>query len=270
MMARRPRQRRGEVYLNYNRQYEKAVSDIRTKVNLEKEHIAKIKADSDTVKIVYPEFKDSFEYVDRIFPNSKVKEATIYRARKRLLDECGYEGVGGFYHRMFKIIVIPEKSNWSSAKGVVRAKVTDDEVIVHELLHYCSHEMGQAKGSVDVEEEFAYGWSSSYLSSKGYRDEDIVKNNFLPYLYTVFHNARNPFISAALKEMGRSRIPRNQSGQEKLGKKVHSLILEASMERGLKIIELYRRKMDERMNPQVLEETVDIQEERGGFLDLDF
>jgi len=70
--------------------------------------------------------------------------------------------------------------------------------------------------------------------------------------------------------MGRSSVPRTQSGQEKLGKKVHSLILEASMKKGLKIIELYRRKMDERMNPKDLEETVDIQEERGGFLDLDF
>ena len=64
----------------------------------------------------------------------------------------------------------------------VSAKVSFDEVLVHELLHYASNCQKKGFSSVEMEEEFAYGNSIEYLRKKKYTDEDIINNNFMPFL----------------------------------------------------------------------------------------
>ena len=56
--------------------------------------------------------------------------------------------------------------------------MSKDEVIVHELLHYCHASIG-SDTDINLSEEFAYGWSLGYLRAKGYSDEEIIENNLL-------------------------------------------------------------------------------------------
>ena len=153
------------------------------------ERMDKIKSHADTEKIKYSKsskYKNAFEYVDELFPNADVKNVTIYRVAKSCLDRVGLQKIGGCYDKISRIVVISKGLNFSPKEkdktwSTIKAKVTADEVIVHELLHYVSmYNSGDAR-SMDIEEEFAYGNSIGYLRSKGHSDDEIIMNNFLPY-----------------------------------------------------------------------------------------
>lgn len=150
--------------------------------------IERIKKSPNTKVIKYEDYKKAFDYVDSLFPSSRVKEAVLYSVDFKLLEFLGYGGAGGFYDRLFKIIVIssyiprnPYKSYYTYEYDP-KAEASRDEVIVHELCHYCYVEEGGIADSRMINEEFAYGWSTGYLKSKGYTDDFIIKKNFFPYL----------------------------------------------------------------------------------------
>jgi len=132
-------------------------------------HIDKIKSDPKTVEINYPEYKDSFDYVDKKFPDNGVKDVTIFLCGKRFLKKLGYAGLGGFFEKILKTIIICNDGSI-------------DETIVHEMLHYVSDLSLATSYSVELEEEFAYINSIDYLRSKGRSDEYIINTVFLPYL----------------------------------------------------------------------------------------
>jgi len=203
-------------------------------------------------KIKYPEFAEAYEYVDSFFPSSHVKEVVIHKVAAKDLDRMGLYGVEGFYDPVTKIVVISgaHKSVYHGDRRYrVEAKVEPDEVIVHELCHYCYIDMGHSSISSEMREEFAYGYSVGYLRQKGYSDEYIIKYNFLPYLMNICnqkattkilaqngitHSQWNAFSSYKKKECNK-----------RFNKQVFMLSKDMAMERGQEIIDLYSKKLED-------------------------
>ena len=139
-----------------------------------------------------------------------------------------------------KTIVIPDlpPENTTSKKNEIKAKITIDEVLVHELLHYVSDSQKKHVVSMELEEEFAYGNSIRYLKSKGYSDEDIVNNNFMPFLYSVTYSRYGgEVLKEVLQEKGhdisqlKKEIP---SKQKKIIDKYKNAIIEKTKEKAFK------------------------------------
>jgi len=162
---------------------------------LSTERMKKIQNHPKTERINYSErsqYKASYNYVDKLFPNVGIKDVTVYRVEKSCLDRLGLKKIGGCYDKISRIVVISKELEFSSdgkdeTWSTITAKITDDEVIVHELLHYVSMHDNRG-GGVQMEEEFAYGNSLEYLRSKGHSDDRIIVYNFLPYFMTVSYS----------------------------------------------------------------------------------
>jgi len=149
-----------------------------------------IKSHKNTKEIVYPEYKESFDYVDSNFPHALIKEVKVYLCDHKLFFDIGIGRSLGFYSPISKIIVVA-KQRTMKRKPIetllesVEAKITLDEIIVHELLHYVSNSVVKGYVTREAEEEFAYGYSVRYLLDKGHSEKDIISNNFMPYLIGV-------------------------------------------------------------------------------------
>jgi len=217
--------------------------------NLSKEHITKIKAHDKTKEIHYADSKAAYDYVDSLFPQANVKDVIVYRASRKFLDRLGYKGIGGFFNILEKVVVIPDemdfKTSWKETIwSSIKAKLTQDEVIAHELLHYVSDAMEKRTNSTYVEEEFAYGNSYGYLKSKGYTDEYIIEFNFLPYLIRAIdsHEIRDKVLSENGYDVEDFKSS-SQETQKKIMKKVEKdlfkMAKEKAMEMGREIISIY-------------------------------
>lgn len=148
-----------------------------------------------TIKIQYPEYKESYDYVHKLFPTAKVKNVIIYKLSKSQFDRLGFGFAGGFYSIPSKSVIVCNPS-YKRTRESISAKMTVDEIIVHELLHYASEAIGMIIGNVGMAEDFAYGWSLGYLRSKGYSDNNIIQNNYFPYLVdSCFNEALMQYFS---------------------------------------------------------------------------
>lgn len=208
-------------------------------------NIGLIKDDPDTVKINYPEYKKSFDYVDKTFPNKNVKDVTIYLCSTGLLKKLGYFGLGGFFEKVMKTIVINKDMDFG--EGAFIGKISVDEAIVHELLHYVSDLSSTKKTSVEIEEEFAYSNSLGYLRSKKYTDEEIINNNFLPFLSGLVNP--DPIIKNVLvknNEMYDAFLLQSKENQDKKLKEYEDQINEEvkkeARKKGREIIEIFDNK----------------------------
>ena len=210
----------------------------------------RIKKNSSTKKILYEDYKESFDYVDKLFPDVDVRSIDVRAATPLMLHKVGYDGIGGFFDRITKTVIISTHSlaPRSNDKYTIKAKLHKDEVIVHELLHYCHNEIG-SNPSINMKEEFAYGWSVGYLRAKGYTDEEIVRDNYLPYLYKVcykdgFFNVINE--EGVVYEKMSNATPR---GRERmlapLKSKIHKEVIRLAMEKGMEIIRIYSNRIEE-------------------------
>ncbi len=203
-------------------------------------------------KIKYPDSKEAFEYVDKLFPRVKIKEIIIYKVSYKDLVKMGLVGIEGFYDSISKIIVVS-----GSHKSVIpvnrefhiEAKVSKDEVMVHELCHYCYVFEGQRSESIELREEFAYGWSLGYLRKKEHSDEYIVKYNFLPYLMNISFEEATKNILAQNKITHREYNSHNKFERKDFNRKFERKIFrrakEIAIERGYRIIDIYNRKLKE-------------------------
>ena len=203
-------------------------------------------------KIAYPEFKEAYDYVDDLFPAAHVKEVIIHKVMAKDLKRLGFDGVEGFYDPATKIIVISgaHKSLYhGDSRYKIEAKVSKDEVIVHELCHYAYVAMEFSSISSEMREEFAYGWSIGYLRKKGHSDEFIIKYNFLPYLFGLFHE------EATIKILARNGITvskynsfssyKRKECNRMYRRKIFILAKEMATKRGQQIIDLYSDKLEE-------------------------
>jgi len=219
-------------------------------IELTTELSAKIKKNPSTKKILYEDYPESFDYVGDIFPDICVKSIDVRQSSPLLLKKLGYDGIGGFFERITKTIVISAHQlvSHNLNRYSIKAKLKRDEVIVHELLHYCHHLIG-SNPSVNLKEEFAYGWSYGYLRNKGYSDEQIIKDNYLPYLYGVCY--KDGFFNVLRKENISIEKIRNASPLRReriihpLKSKIHKEVVRLGTERGMEIIRIYKKKIEE-------------------------
>ena len=244
--------------------------DAKDQYELTKKNVDKIRKIA--LKLIeYPEYKEAFEYVDNLFPRVKVKDVSIYKVASRDLAKMGYGGAEGFYDRISKIIVVcgARKPMTNIDKRYqVTAKIERDEVIVHELNHYCYYAEGMRSISSEMREEFAYGWSIGYLRQKGYTDEQIVKYNFLPYLVGLSYDEA---LKNILAQNGISNYEYNNHSkyqrkefQRRFYGKIFRRSKEIAMERGFELIGIYSKKLEE--GTGMIDEEVDI--DRFDILDL--
>lgn len=198
---------------------------IQRKIELHDESIEKIKNHKSTRTIAYPDYKEAYDYVDSKYPLGNVKEATILQCSRSFLDKIGYKSIGGFYSILRKVIVIPDDVNNSSKKtkdiwASVKAEMSVDEILVHEMLHYISHKVNPAKRTMQVEEEFAYGNSADYLRSKGHDDDFIIKKNFMPYLIMVSISSLNVDVGSLNEEENKKVFDLTFKNAYNLGKSI--------------------------------------------------
>jgi len=245
-------------------------SDAKDMYTATQKNIAKIK-DIYISKIEYPKYKEAFDYVDKLFPKVKVKEISIYKVAAKDLAKMGYGGAEGFYDTISKIIVIcgaRPRDPYVDKKYRVEAKIERDEVIVHELCHYCYYDEGKRSVSSEMREEFAYGWSIGYLRQKGYTDEQIIKYNFLPYLIGLSFEPATKVIMvqngvSTYEYNKHTKYQRKEFNRTYFGK-IFYKAKEIAMERGFKLIDLYSKKIEE--GTGMIDEEVDI--DRFDILDL--
>jgi len=203
-------------------------------------------------KIKYPEHQEAYDYVDNLFPSVKIKEVAVHKVLSKDLIKMGLDGVEGFYEPVTKIVVL-SGSHRSSRHGnthyKVDFKIEPDEVIVHELLHYCYHVSGHRSISSEMREEFAYGWSIGYLRQNGHSDDFIIRYNFLPYLIGLFNDksttkilAQNGITTAQYNTFSKYR---KKECEKTYGRKAFELAKKMAMERGQKIVDIYSDKLKE-------------------------
>lgn len=224
-------------------------------------------------KIIYPEFKEAYEYVDELFPSVDVKKVMIYKVSAKDLVRMGYSGVEGFYDCISKTVVLSGAHSSTSninRKYRIEAKVSRDEVIVHELCHYCYVAEGNRSVSSEMREEFAYGWSIGYLRRNGHTDDYIINYNFLPYLMNISYEEATKNILARNRITNReyssySRFKKKEFNK-RYGKKVFLRSKEIAIERGQKLINLYSKKLEK--GTGYTKEKADEEVSRFDFLDL--
>jgi hypothetical protein len=159
--------------------------DARRRVELSNKALVRIRESSRTKRIVYPEMKEAYDYVNDLYPDAGIKNVVALHASSATLNEVGYRGVGGFYDHRTRVIVISnsvaptETDDFESS-----AEYTLDEVLCHELIHYGAN-YDKPLSNRNLEEEIAYGKSVGYLRSKGRTDDFIIHKNMMPYLLSV-------------------------------------------------------------------------------------
>lgn len=153
------------------------------------ENFDEIKLSPETMEIKYPEYKEAFDYVDTLFPWIKVKEISVYFCPKKVLENAGYSKIGGIYCTYSKTVVVVSDLKEKKGEGLwgqIRARTTVDETLVHELLHYASDMRVKGRRvNIAYEEEFAYGYSIPYFLKKGWTEETIIDNYFMPHLVNM-------------------------------------------------------------------------------------
>lgn len=201
--------------------------------------------------IEYPTFREAYDYVDSLFPAAKVKEVVVYKVPVQIMEKLGFNGVEGFYSHLDHTVVIAgtRKNDIQFSRSPVRARVEKDEVLAHELIHYAYVAEGHYSVSSQMREEFAYGWSIGYLRQKGYTDSQIVKFNFLPYLFSIVYQDA---IEATLTEMGIAKSDfREYSSYERKNffrineRRINAQAKELAIDKGNQLIELYSQKMED-------------------------
>lgn len=203
-------------------------------------------------KVYYDDYKEAYDYVDALFPGADVKDVVVYKVAARNMAKMGYNGVEGFYDPVTKIVVLcgAHRSSTPVNRAYhIEAKVSKDEVIVHELCHYCYVALGNRSVSSQMREEFAYGWSIGYLRKNGHSDERIIKYNFLPHLMNISYDEATRNILAQEKITAReynaySRFKQKEF-KRKYGRRVFTRAKELAMEKGWRMIELYSKKLEE-------------------------
>lgn len=232
-----------EMELSY-----KLAEDGKKQVRLTAEKSEKIKKNASTKRILYEDYPESFDYVAKIFPGIDVRGIDIFQATPLLMQKMSYDGIGGFFDRITKTVIISAHRLVSpNKKFTVKAKLSKDIIIVHELLHYCHNEVGLSP-SMNMKEEFAYGWSLGYMRQKGYTDEEVINDNFMPYLYKVCY--KDGFFSVLRKEgievdKLQRRSPRAKDRiLNPLRSKIHKEIIRLATEKGMEIIRIYSDKIE--------------------------
>ena len=159
-----------ENFINDYRKYHKKIFET-NKCNKEySKKIEKLVKKSRIIK--YPKHKEAYEYVDRLFKSSNVKDIEICIVRLEFLREVYGDGCDGVFCSLNKKIFV----------SMSKKSFPIDEIIVHELIHYVHDKEELNFKDPEMKEEVAYGWTIGYLREKGHSDDHII-NNIIIYYY---------------------------------------------------------------------------------------
>lgn len=149
-----------------------------------------------TRKVEDNEFLEPRDYIKNKFPGVDLSDILIYISHPTAFDKCGFGNAYGVQIPSRNIIFLQNLQTgediYSSKKiGKFRHalvekfksnKVTEDDILVHELIHAVSSKTNRSTGKyTHAEEEFAYTNSVDYYRQKGMSDEQIINGTFLPF-----------------------------------------------------------------------------------------
>ena len=215
--------------------------------------------------IFYEDMPLPFDYVDSLFPNKNIKELSIlslsrYKIKniyQELYKRMGYGeknlpfAAAGFYNISSKSIVVANdcvrkeklflgKDGQLSVQGAMEI----DEIMVHEMLHYCYFDEGFSNASKILEEEFAYGMSLEYLFIKNRTTEDII-DKYLPFFFSslnidIFIKALNNLdIKEKFFKVNNKSVVFDKKKFKLYKKKVESIIKQVLFNKVERFIEIY-------------------------------
>ncbi|MFA5598958.1 MAG: hypothetical protein WDA06_00040 [Phenylobacterium sp.] len=161
---------------------------VKATIAVSNKNLDKIKHHPSTQVCSYTNCESAYNYVQSRFPAVDIKDVKFYLSSRDFLDSLGYTSARGFFNKSKKTIVIAsdEKSKITPDNIIddIIIDIKNDEVVVHELLHYVSSMLSRRLHDA-AEEEFAYGYSLQYFKNKGYSNSHIVHNILLPYFMSV-------------------------------------------------------------------------------------
>lgn len=231
--------------------------------------IKRLVESSETVVFGYEDYKDSYDYVQDLFPSLDITNVKILKPNLKNYSKYGFAGAAGFYDKIEKVIIVSPE-NHLQQKSKFSFSFQRDEVITHELLHYCYFEEGRIANNREMAEEFAYGWSYGYLNTKGYDDKSIIES-YMPFLVTLVNKKS---FEQILNNNNISRVQFNlfDKYQQKMFYSKHKIEIEERMyknafEIGQYWINKYSEKISNNEKPGF--ENNGNRESRTSFLDFD-
>lgn len=143
------------------------------------------------------------KYLNERFPEVNLTDVKLYLVAREALDYQS-ANIGGCYIKNMRIIFIKNNMRSSPQKRDKfekimrqhsRAKLLREDVLVHEYIHAVSDKIGRACNKHQhMEEEFVYTNCIDFYRERGMSDDDIVKNNFLPFCVNDVLSSRNNMI----------------------------------------------------------------------------
>ena len=140
--------------------------------------IQHILEDENTVEISFDTHPDPYHYIMWLFPLTDVKYVKVYLYDSDIAK-------GEFAKKGFCGLCDIDSNMLFIAKDRVKGKISIDEIMVHELLHYVALNECGVRMSDTYEEYFAYANSLQYFVHKGWKEKDIIFIYLLPYFKRI-------------------------------------------------------------------------------------
>jgi len=257
--------------IEYSNKKRKYLASKKKEIEKLYSNVKKIISSCRTKTVGYEENKIAFEYVNSLFPNCNVKDVSVYKAPKSLLDKRGFSHADGFYLPDLKVILFSNNRNLRKRKRK-EGKVPDEVVLIHELLHYCYYEQGMQSFTTEIIEEFAYGWSVPYLKKIGYSDEKIIEEYFYPAMSGIVYKEclKEVLLQNNISPKEYNNFTRKKKVRicNKYNKIIENLMDEKVFKKGKDLIDIYIKQYNEGTISNKKENIFNSKENKYGMLDI--
>lgn len=251
-----------------------------------------LETDPETKKKTIKDYPKVYNYVNEKY-KIDISDVPIYYFQSSLIEKnkksCGLNNAAGFFVKFLNSIYIKsriEKHKKTKSKSksktfngqleTLSVSVEEEDVVVHECLHAVSaklkRKMNQYKNS---EEAFVYTGSVDFYKEKGYTEEYIIDNIFLPFCVSDILQFRfKMVIDKLIKESSKFIMVRDfyspNRGEKKMALDKHSseiipIIKKEAIEMGKQMILLHDKY---KFNGTIQPEKEEVKEKR--FSQIDF
>lgn len=222
-----------------------------------KDKMETVKADSSTVKKSILDYPEINTYLSNKFTDVDLTDVEIYIADPSVFKKVDWDEMGGCY--VFKHNTIFLKSEITSKRDddgnfnkLIHAQsseyINPKDVLVHELIHAVSHKANRASNQFrHMEEEFVYTNCIDFYKQKGMREEEIVKNNFLPFLLndllTDYKTMCNVISENVVTEVSISSLSPKEYKKflDENAEKICPVLINKAVVEGMRMVELYHQ-----------------------------
>jgi len=142
----------------------------------------------DTKRLPSSDFEKVWLYLDELFPDYKelIRKTEIYKnSNCAMACKIGLDGVAGLYMPQFNSVFVMYSKFFS-----------EDEIVLHEMLHFLSKAFGSSMVAASSEEIFAYKKSVDYLRRNGRSEEFIVERYLMPFFMEMELRKGKPYNAA--------------------------------------------------------------------------